>query len=130
VVEDNVDVRRVAVRQLTELGYRIVEADNGVAGLEVLAQDHGVDLVFTDVVMPGGMTGIEMIAAARQARPGLKALFTTGFTSAATANNSRVTGADLVISKPYRVTELAAKLREALAQEVVSARDPPAAAAG
>ncbi|HEY3948784.1 hybrid sensor histidine kinase/response regulator [Phenylobacterium sp.] len=130
VVEDNVDVRRVAVRQLTELGYQIVEADNGVAGLEVLAQDHGVDLVFTDVVMPGGMTGIEMIATARQTQPGLKALFTTGFTSAATANNARVTGADLVISKPYRVTELAAKLREALAQEVVSAQAPPASAAG
>jgi CheY-like chemotaxis protein len=130
VVEDNVDVRRVAVRQLTELGYQVVEADNGAAGLEVLAGDHGVDLVFTDIVMPGGMTGIEMVAAAREARPGLKALFATGFTSAATANNNRVTGADMVISKPYRVTELAAKLREALAVEVASAQDPPASAAG
>jgi len=130
VVEDNVDVRRVAVRQLTELGYQVVEADNGAAGLEVLSQDHGVDLVFTDIVMPGGMTGIEMIAAAREARPDLKALFTTGFTSAATANNSRVTGADMVISKPYRVAELAAKLREALAAEVLAVRDPPASAVG
>jgi len=130
VVEDNIDVRRVAVRQLTALGYQVVEADNGAAGLEVLAQDHGVDLVFTDIVMPGGMTGIEMIAAARQARPDLKALFTTGFTGAATANNRRVTGADMMISKPYRVTELAAKLREALAHEVPSAHDRPSAAAG
>jgi len=132
VVEDNVDVRRVAVRQLVALGYQVVEADNGASGLEVLSQDHGIDLVFTDIVMPGGMTGIEMIAAAREARPDLKALFTTGFTSAATANNSRVSGADMVISKPYRVTELAAKLREALAQEVapVSSQAPPASAAG
>jgi CheY-like chemotaxis protein len=120
----------VAVRQLTALGYQVVEADNGAAGLEVLAQDHGVDLVFTEIVMPGGMTGIEMIAAARQARPDLKALFTTGFTGAATANNRRVTGADMMISKPYRVTELAAKLREALAHEVPSAHDRPSAAAG
>ncbi len=130
VVEDNVDVRRVAVRQLTALGYQVVEADTGAAGLEVLAGDHGIDVVFTDVVMPGGMTGIEMIAAAREARPDLKALFTTGFTSAATANNNRVTGADMVISKPYRVTELAAKLRETLAVDLASAQDPPASAAG
>jgi|GEM_PF-3248091 len=130
VVEDNVDVRRVAVRQLSELGYQVVEADTGAAGLEVLAMDHGVDLVFSDVVMPGGMTGIEMIAAAREARPDLKALFTTGFTSAATANNNRVTGADMVISKPYRVTELAAKLREVLATQVTCAQDPAASALG
>ncbi|THD59125.1 ATP-binding protein [Phenylobacterium sp.] len=129
VVEDNVDVRRVAVRQLTELGYQVLEADSGAAGLEALAADHGVDLVFSDIVMPGGMTGIEMIAAARETRPDLKALFTTGFTSAATANNNRVTGADMVISKPYRVTELAAKLREALAVDAAPAQDPPASAA-
>ncbi|MBS0361737.1 MAG: response regulator [Proteobacteria bacterium] len=131
VVEDNLDVRRVAVRQLTELGYQVVEAENGLAGLEVLTQDHGIDLVFSDVVMPGGMTGIEMIAAARERRPGLKALFTTGFTSAATANNNRVTGADMVISKPYRVTELAAKLREALeAPSGMQSQEPPASAVG
>jgi CheY-like chemotaxis protein len=128
VVEDNVDVRRVTVRQLTALGYQVVEAENGPDGLEVLAHDHGVDIVFTDIVMPGGMTGIEMIAAARQHRPGLKALFTTGF-SAAAANNNRLTGADLVISKPYRAADLAAKLREALAAEVAP-DDRPAASAG
>jgi signal transduction histidine kinase/ActR/RegA family two-component response regulator len=115
VVEDNPDVRRVAVRQLTELGYQVMEADSGAAGLEALALDDGADLVFSDIVMAGGMTGIEMVQAARQARPDLKALFTTGFTSAATANNNRVTGADLMISKPYRVSDLATKLREALA---------------
>ena len=125
IVEDNPDVRRVAVRQLIELGYQVTEADSGAAGLEALVQDHGVDLVFSDIVMPGGMTGIEMVAVARQQRPGLKALFTTGFTSAATANNGRVTGADLMISKPYRVSELAAKLREALAAEPPLARTSP-----
>jgi PAS domain S-box-containing protein len=125
VVEDNVDVRRVVVRQLTDLGYRVVEADSGAAGLEALASDHGVDLVFSDIVMPGGMTGIEMVAAARERQPDLKALFTTGFTSAATANNNRVSGADLMISKPYRVSELAAKLREALAAETSAAEPSP-----
>jgi PAS domain S-box-containing protein len=130
VVEDNVDVRRVAMRQLTELGYQVVEADSGAAGLAMLAGNHGIDLVFSDIVMPGGMTGIEMIAAAREAWPDLKALFTTGFTSAATANNNRVTGADMVISKPYRVTELATKLREALAVEIGTAQASPAPAAG
>ena len=81
--------------------------------------------MFSDIVMPGGMNGIEMVAAARERQPGLKALFTTGFTSAATANNNRVSGADLMISKPYRVAELAAKLREALAAEPPPAETSP-----
>jgi CheY-like chemotaxis protein len=113
VVEDNPDVRRVAVRQITELGYEVVEADSGAAGLEILTLDHGIELVFSDIVMPG-MTGIDMVQAARRDRPGLKALFTTGFTSAAAASTGRVTGADMLISKPYRISELATKLREAL----------------
>jgi CheY-like chemotaxis protein len=127
VVEDNPDVRRVAVRQLVSLGYQVAEADSGAAGLEALALDHGIDLVFSDIVMPGGMTGIEMVEAARAEAPGLKALFTTGFTSAATANNNRVTGADLMISKPYRVSDLAAKLREALAAAPGAQTDEPQA---
>src|SRR5579859_710083 len=125
IVEDNPDVRRVAVRQLTDLGYQVAEADSGAAGLETLSLDHGVDLVFSDIVMPGGMTGIEMVQAARRDHPDLKALFTTGFTSAATANNNRVTGADLMISKPYRVADLAAKLREALASTPQSLSEEP-----
>jgi signal transduction histidine kinase/ActR/RegA family two-component response regulator/HAMP domain-containing protein len=114
VVEDNREVRRVAVRQLTELGYGVVEAEDARSGLQILHDDDAIDLVFTDIVMPGGMDGIEMIEQARQTNPTLRALFTTGFTRAAVANNNRATGSDLLITKPYRRAELAAKLREAL----------------
>jgi CheY-like chemotaxis protein len=114
VVEDNLEVRRVAVRQLTELGYRVAEAEDAKGGLQVLEADLAIDLVFTDIVMPGGMDGIEMIEQARILRPALRVLFTTGFTNAAVANNNRATGDDLLLSKPYRKADLAAKLREAL----------------
>jgi PAS domain S-box-containing protein len=116
IVEDNPDVRRVVVRQLTDLGYEVVEAESGASGLAVLAADPTIDLLFTDIVMPGGMNGIEMVTTARLARPDLRVLFTTGFTSAAASIGGRLTGNDPLITKPYRRAALAAKLREALSR--------------
>ena len=114
LVEDNEQVRHVALRQLADLGYHVIEADNGEAALAVVERDPRVDLLFTDVVMPGGMTGMELVAAARARRPNLKVLYTTGFTEAAAANGGKFTGADVLLSKPYRRSELARKLREVL----------------
>jgi signal transduction histidine kinase/ActR/RegA family two-component response regulator len=116
VVEDNPGVRRIAVRQLTDLGYEVVEADSGPAGLAAIRADPAIDLVFTDIIMPGGVTGIGMVEAARRARPGLRVLFTTGFASASALGGRHLTGAYPLISKPYRRADLAAKLREALAE--------------
>jgi len=130
VVEDNADVRRIMVRQLIRLGYCVVEADSGATGLEALARDRDIELILTDIIMPGGMNGVELVAAAREARPGLKALFTTGFTNTAGADNNPVTGADPVIRKPYRVAELAAKLGEVLATETDSAQASVTSAVG
>src|SRR5262249_49078010 len=79
VVEDNADVRRTAVLQLRDLGYRTLEA---ATGKEALAQLDGVQdiaLIFTDLVMPGGMTGWELGAAIKAARPDLPVLYTSGF---------------------------------------------------
>ena len=118
VVEDNPDVRAVAVRQLTELGYRVVEAPSGGAALEILKEDgHHIDLLFTDVVMPGGMTGDILASEARSARPGLKVLFTSGFPQATAIHNGGqameiVQGS--MLSKPYRKFELAQRVRETL----------------
>jgi signal transduction histidine kinase/ActR/RegA family two-component response regulator len=114
VVEDNEEVRRIAVRQLGELGYRVLEAENGAAALRVLHANPGVDLLFTDVVMPGGMNGMELVETARRERPGLKVLYTTGFTEAAANTSGGFTGSDGLISKPYRKADLALRLREAL----------------
>ena len=117
VVEDNPDVRAVAVRQLTELGYKVVEASSGKAALDVLKDGHHIDLLFTDVVMPGGITGDILAAEARETRPGLKVLFTSGFPQA-TAMHGGGHALDFVqgsiLSKPYRKHELARRIRETL----------------
>ena len=69
----------MARRHLVSLGYRVSEAGSGPAALEILLAGRHFDLLFTDVVMPDGMTGHQLAAAARQLRPGLKVLFTTGY---------------------------------------------------
>lgn len=114
VVEDNAEVRHVAVRQLTDLGYTVIEAENGAEALKALDADPRIDLVFSDIILSGGMTGIEIVEAARRNRPSLRALFTTGFARAATVGGSHVSGEDVLITKPYRRADLAAKVREVL----------------
>jgi two-component system CheB/CheR fusion protein len=114
VVEDNAALRRVVVRQLRELGYRVLAAENATAGLRLLEQ-QSIDLLLTDVVMPGGMNGRELARRARQRWPEIKVIFTSGFSEArllgdADALSSRVP----LLTKPYRKEELANAAREAL----------------
>jgi PAS domain S-box-containing protein len=115
VVEDNAALRRVVVRQLVELGYRVVAAEHAMAGLRLLEQ-QSIDLLLTDLVMPGGMNGRELARRARQRWPAIKVIFTSGFSEArligdaADALSSRVP----LLSKPYRKEELANAAREAL----------------
>jgi PAS domain S-box-containing protein len=113
LVEDNADVRTMAARQLTELGYRVMEAEHGPAALSILRSGATVDLLFTDSVMPLGMTGRELADAARGMRPGLRVLFTTGYRGirpeAAPVGEDRD-----VLHKPYRKQELAKRIRNAL----------------
>jgi PAS domain S-box-containing protein len=80
VVEDNPDVRRLVLRQLRDLGYEVIEAANGPEALKILDGDAAIDLLFTDVVMPGGMTGRQLAEAAKTRRPGMRTLFTSGYT--------------------------------------------------
>jgi CheY-like chemotaxis protein len=79
LVEDDARLRRVLGRRLRRLGYQIVEAENGPTAMAQVMARRDVALVFTDVMMPGGMTGIELAEATVAARPGLKALFTSGY---------------------------------------------------
>ncbi len=116
VVEDDPRVRRVAVRRLRELGYATVEADNGPAALRLLDGRQSFELLFTDVVMAGGMSGIELAREARRRRPKLKILFTSGYAEPAMAKSGlRSLDSAAWISKPYSMSELRAKLREVLA---------------
>ncbi|HUA50892.1 MAG TPA: MASE4 domain-containing protein [Candidatus Sulfotelmatobacter sp.] len=113
VVEDNEGLRRLGRRQLRQLGYETLEAANGVDALTVLEAGEPIDLLFTDIVMPGGVDGRELARRAAALRPGLKVLFTSGFTAAAGAELATEL-ADRLISKPFRKAELARRVRAAL----------------
>ena len=115
VVEDDAEVRRVAVNQLMALGYRVIEAEDGKAALELLRQDPPIDLLFTDVVMPGGMSGPDLAREARKVRAALKVLLTSGYAEAALLGNAAGIGElGSLLSKPYRKNDLARKVREVL----------------
>jgi PAS domain S-box-containing protein len=114
VVEDNPDVRRLVVRQLRDLGYDVIEAANGPQALQILDGGAPIDLLFTDVVMPGGMTGRQLAEAAKTRRPGLKTLFTSGYTEDSILRLGKLDPGVRLLSKPYRKHELATRIREAL----------------
>lgn len=115
VVEDNDGMRTIALRQLQSLGYRTLDAVSASVALDILRRGDAVDLLFTDVVMPGGMDGRALAEAASQIRPNLAVLLTSGFTPAAVA---AIESADRftanLLSKPYSKTELARRIRAAL----------------
>jgi PAS domain S-box-containing protein len=113
LVEDNPHVRRTASRQLADLGYRVVEADHADAALEQIRSGLEFELLLTDVVMPGGMSGYDLAAAAQELRPGTKVLFTSGYTELA-ANGLRRSGKGPLISKPYSKSDLGRAIRSVL----------------
>jgi len=115
VVEDDQRVRRVSVRRLKELGYLVLEADSGPAALRLLQDEAGVDLLFTDVIMAGGMTGLDLAREARRRRPDLRILFTSGYAEPAAIKGGLPTTHAAWLGKPYSMGELDAKLRELLA---------------
>jgi PAS domain S-box-containing protein len=114
VVEDDPDVREMIVGILSDLGYRTLVAANGPEALAILDRDHSVDLLFTDIVMPAGMSGTELARQASRLRPDLKVLLSSGYTRE--ANRWRSGRAEFpFIAKPYRPTTLGEKLEEVLA---------------
>jgi two-component system, cell cycle sensor histidine kinase and response regulator CckA len=114
VVEDNIDVRRIVCRLLRDFGCTVIEAGSGQAALDVLRSDAKIDLMFSDVVMPGGLSGTELVQTARRLRPGIKTLLTTGFAEASLRHQVQFADAVEIITKPYRRQELATKLRSVL----------------
>jgi two-component system CheB/CheR fusion protein len=114
VVEDNAALRRVVTRQLGELGYRVLAAENAAAGLELLDR-QSIDLLLTDIVMPGGINGRELARRARQRWPEIKIVFTSGFSEARLNGDAGPLAACTpLLSKPYRKEDLASAAREAL----------------
>jgi signal transduction histidine kinase len=113
VVEDEERVRTLSVEALRELGYSVLHAAGGAAALEMLAATPGVALLFTDVVM-ADMNGRQLAEAATQKCPGLKVLFTTGYTRNAVVHNGVLDPGVAFITKPFTIAQLAAKVRSVL----------------
>lgn len=113
VVEDDPRVRRVAVSRLVDAGYQVVEAANGKDALDRLGENPDVALLFTDIVMPGGMTGDELANTVRALRPEVKILFTSGYAEPTIAGRELAHSGSW-LKKPYTARELAERLRELL----------------
>jgi len=114
VVDDNDAMREVAALQLHTLGYDVIVADSPSDALEVLRSPRNVDLLLTDIVMPGQLDGRELALRARELRPQLSVLFTSGFTESTLAASISADFAGHILSKPYRQIDLAKRLRDLL----------------
>jgi PAS domain S-box-containing protein len=118
VVEDDDMVRAHVEGQLAGLGYRVVSASNGLEALKIMRSRADIDLLFTDVIMPGGMNGRELVEAARKLWPRLAILYTSGYMDSVIPHQDRLDMEIPVLSKPYRSVDLAQKLRVVLATRV------------
>jgi CheY-like chemotaxis protein len=114
VVEDEESVRTYTVDALRELGYQVLEAPDGPSAMHLLEKGVRIDLLFTDVVLPGGMTGAQVAARARELYPGLKVLFTTGYARNAIFHQGRLDKGVQLITKPFSFEDLSTKIRDVL----------------
>lgn len=114
VVEDRPDVRKVAVAQLQSLGYRTLEAPDAAAALRTLETNDTVDLVFSDIVMPGSMSGFDLACKIRQTRSEQKILLTSGYSEALATKEHTGAGAIPLLEKPYKLAKLSEMVRAVL----------------
>ncbi|MDP1960838.1 MAG: response regulator [Reyranella sp.] len=114
LVDDDEAVRAAAVDLLTSLGYEVIVASSGPEALELLARFADVDVLFTDVVMPGGMDGGEVAKQARELRPGVKVLFASGYFEGALVREGNIAANTHFLVKPYRKRDLAKMMDEVL----------------
>jgi nitrogen-specific signal transduction histidine kinase len=114
VVEDDSLVRRYVMTQIASLGYTTIEASNASEALQIVDAVGTIDLLFTDVIMPGTLNGKQLVDEALKRRPALKVLFTSGYTENAIVHHGRLDSGVLLLAKPYRKSELARMLRLAL----------------
>jgi CheY-like chemotaxis protein len=111
VVDDEPTVRMLAAEVLEELGYAAIEAADATLGLQALRAAGRIDLLVTDVGLPGGMNGRQLADAARELRPGLKVLFITGYAENAVIGHGHLAPGMQVITKPFAMDTLAARIR-------------------
>ena len=130
VVEDDDLVRDYVLAQLRSLGYATLSAQNAVVALALIDRGAQFDLLFTDVIMPGGMNGRQLADEVGKRRPGVKVLFTSGYTENAIIHHGRLDPGVALLAKPYRKSDLARMVRTALTQrEAAQAQSPRGASA-
>jgi CheY-like chemotaxis protein len=114
VIDDDPTVRMLIVDVLEEAGYQAIEAVDGAAGLKVLQSEVRIDLLITDVGLPGGMNGRQVADAGRSLRPDLKVLFITGYAENAVVGNGHLDPGMQIVTKPFAIESLGNKIREML----------------
>jgi PAS domain S-box-containing protein len=114
VVEDNVEVRTTVVDLLGSLGYRVLEAANGYQALERFMQHPDIALVFSDIMLPGGLLGSQLVQKLSERRPGLKVLLTSAFSESTIMQRGVLDGSVELLQKPYKVEDLARRIRAKL----------------
>jgi PAS domain S-box-containing protein len=130
IVEDDALVLNYVVAQFQSLGYAAHTATNATEGLAIIDRGVGIDLLFTDVMMPGGMNGRQLADTALKRRPSLKVLFTSGYTENAMVHHGRLDPGVLLLPKPYRKSDLARMVRSALDSGAVSQNSTARRASG
>jgi len=115
IVEDDALVREYVVTQISRLGYATLAASNAAEALAIINGSERIDLLFTDVIIPGGMNGRQLAIEAVRLRPGLKVLYTSGYTENAIVHHGRLDAGVLLLPKPYLSSDLARMIRTALA---------------
>lgn len=115
IVDDEPTVRMLVTEVLEDLGYTAIEAADSQAGLKVLQSDVRIDLLVTDVGLPGGMNGRQMADAGRVSRPDLKVLFITGYAENAVVGNGHLEPGMAVLTKPFVMEALATRIRDLIA---------------
>ena len=124
LVEDDEEVRRFASEVLTEHGYKVHAASDGVSALRLLEVEPDITLLFTDVVLPGGMNGRQLADEAVRRRPGLKVLYATGYTRNAIIHQGRLDAEVELLTKPFTAEALARKIRQMLSARPDAAVSP------
>jgi CheY-like chemotaxis protein len=114
VVEDDEKVRSLAVKAITALGYRVCEAEDGVTALETIDKTAGIDIMLTDVMLPGGMSGRDIADEVAVRRPDVGIVFTSGYSADAVIHDGKLNEGVELLSKPYRREAPARALRRAI----------------
>jgi PAS domain S-box-containing protein len=112
VIDDEPTIRMLVAEVLAESGYAVIEAQDGPAGLRILESNARIDLLITDVGLPGGMNGRQVADAARVSRPDLKVLFITGYAENAIMRRGRLENGMFILTKPFQMEILASRIRE------------------